>query len=147
MISTDAKKRWTMNRRKFLLGSSALVAGAQPMMLGLALQQTVDAAGEQPILLLSGSLHKHIERGIVPAGVRYRIEILGDDPVRQWRDELVSTVENNQVLLGVTDWCDFVLLRSMGMESGLALSYSQEVALPARSGGEAALKVFHWMLS
>jgi hypothetical protein len=106
-----------LSRRHVLLGGAA-TAGA---LLPVGSREAVHAATEQP--RISVLLH---DRRIIPDAalvVRLqargaRVVALGEDPVRQWRDESAAWLaERDARLMGIARWPDFLMLRGLAAES------------------------------
>ena len=58
-----------------------------------------------------------------------RIVALGEDPVRQWRDEsAVWLVRRDTRLLGITSWHDFLMLRCLAAESRRHVRFASAVS-------------------
>lgn len=107
----------TTSRRNFLLGASSLAAttlttGTQSS--GLA---TADSGMHQGLILARAEYLRgnHFAEIFKDAGLR--VIYLGNDPVRQWRDEIEQTFSANAYnLFGLTSWSDLILLRGLCAE-------------------------------
>jgi hypothetical protein len=121
--------RSSLSRREVLIGGAA-VAGAGAL-APITAQAAVDAVNSRgvSVLLHSGRitpdaalLDKARQRGA-------RIVTLGEDPVRQWRDESAAwLVPPNARLLGITHWPDFLLLRGLAAESRRHVLFASPVS-------------------
>jgi hypothetical protein len=60
--------------------------------------------------------------------VQARVIVLGDDPVRQWRDESADWLTRDARLMGITRWPDFLMLRGLAAESRRHVRFASPVS-------------------
>jgi hypothetical protein len=117
--------------RRHLLAGSAAVAGAGVLapLLPAEAAQLAAQGGDINVLL-------H-DRGWVPDAAQTgrllardaRIVVLGDDPVRQWRNESATWLaQPNARLLGITNWPDFLVLRGLAAESRRHVRFASAIS-------------------
>jgi hypothetical protein len=104
------------SRREFLAGT-ALALGSAAVPLHVLAANTRTLAG-RPALALYQAYDAHATAfadELAAAG--FSTLALTDDPVRQWRDGLGRLVlEENFVLLGLSNWSDYSLMRGLAAE-------------------------------
>jgi len=119
----------TLSRRHVLLGGAAV--GASLLAPAAAAGTSRSTAQGETVSLL---LH---DRRIVPEASLLarlqargsRIVMLGEDPVRQWRDEsAVWLAQRDARLLGITRWPDFLMLRGLAAESRKHVRFTSDVS-------------------
>jgi len=108
-----------LSRRNLLVGGAAAAgAGVLAPLLPAEAARLAAAGGDISVLL-------H-DRRVMPDTAKTgrllardaRIVVLGDDPVRQWRNESATWLAQPHArLLGMTSWPDFLLLRGLAAES------------------------------
>ena len=108
-------------RRRFMRRTGSMVAlGSLPVMINTA---TPAFARGEDSLLQANTIVLFREEEIPSAAFAATLASAGlqgvalrDDPVRQWRDELVSLVAKGSHLIGLTSWPDYLLLSGQAME-------------------------------
>lgn len=110
------------DRRRLLQGTGSLVAlGTLPVYLtanAVEFQSTLDGLQRRDGLVVFRDDEPHAAAFadiLDKAGLQLRL--LGDDPVRQWRDGLGSEAGRAGLpVLGLTSWPDYLLLSDMARE-------------------------------
>lgn len=105
------------SRREFLAGTAVALTSATVPLNALASPQTRTLAA-RPALVLYQAHDAHATAfadEFAKAG--FATLALTDDPVRQWRDGLGRLVlDENFVLLGLSNWADYSVLRGLAAE-------------------------------
>lgn len=117
-----------LSRREVLIGG-ATVAGAG--VLAPITARAASGADERGVSVLL-----HDRRIALDAALSQRMQqkgarivTLGDDPVRQWRDESAAWLARHDArLMGITRWHDFLMLRGLAAESRRHVRFSSTVA-------------------
>jgi hypothetical protein len=117
-----------LSRRDVLLGGAAVGAGVLVPVASVTAHTT--SARERISVLLH-------DRRIAPQSsllARWQtrgahIVMLGEDPVRQWRDaSAVWLAQRDARLLGITRWPDFLMLRGLAAESRMHVRFASDVS-------------------
>lgn len=105
----------SLSRREVLLGGAATAALLAP----IAAQAARLAEGQGVSVLVHDrriAPDVPLIRNLQARGAR--IVLLGEDPVRQWRDEAAPwLLARDARLMGITRWPDFLMLRGLAAES------------------------------
>jgi hypothetical protein len=104
------------SRRDFLAGTAAAVTAASMPLPAFASQ--FRRFGARPLLVVYRPHDAHAAAFADEFNAAGYVTLaLSDDPVRQWRDGLGRFVrEDNVLLLGLTNWSDYTMLRGLTAE-------------------------------
>jgi hypothetical protein len=123
-------REFVVSRRQMLAGSAA-VAGAGTWVSMAWANEALTAPHGRGIRVL---LH---DRRVAPDAALQsrllardaRIVMLGDDPVRQWRDDsAIWLAQPDASVLGITRWPDFLVLRGLAAESRRHVRFASSVS-------------------
>jgi hypothetical protein len=119
----------TLSRRAVLIGGAA--ATGATMLTPLTAEAAWISADVQGVRVL---LH---DRRMAPdAALTHRLQaqgarivLLGEDPVRQWRDQSAAWLARSDArLMGITRWHDFLMLRGLAAETRRHVRFASPVS-------------------
>ncbi|MEO8309366.1 MAG: hypothetical protein ABI616_15125 [Pseudomonadota bacterium] len=113
-----------MKRRQFLAGGAVATASGLAAAANSVPVATVEAAGRASVVLHDPRLPLDpvVMRRLEANGAR--IIALDDDPVRMWRSEIGTLLQQRDTrLFGMTRWADLLIVRGLAAESRRHLQY------------------------
>jgi energy-coupling factor transporter ATP-binding protein EcfA2 len=106
-----------MKRRQFLAGSAVATASGIAASAG-SISATLDAASRASVVLHDRRITMDPAITQRLAGNGARVIALTDDPVRMWRSEVGTLLQQPDTrLFGVTLWADYLIVRGLAAES------------------------------
>jgi hypothetical protein len=106
-----------MKRRQFLAGSAVATASGIAASAG-SISASLDAASRASVVLHDRRITMDPAITQRLAGNGARVIALTDDPVRMWRSEVGTLLQQPDTrLFGVTLWADYLIVRGLAAES------------------------------